>query len=216
MMKNILYKEFKLAIHPSTYIFLLLSSMVLIPNYPYMVIFFYSILGVFFISLNGRETKDIYYSMLLPIDRSELVKSRILFVSLIETAQILLLVPFIIIKNIFIYSPNLAGLDANISLLAMGFLIYSIYNYVFFTNYYKNVNKVGYSFFIASIFSTILMIIIESSTHIVPFVMNYIDTPDSIFLFGKLILLFISIMIFCVSNIFTYRKSVKEFKKVDL
>ena len=101
-MKNILYKEFKLAIHPSTYIFLLLSSMVLIPNYPYMVIFFYSILGVFFISLNGRETKDIYYSMLLPIDRSELVKLRILFVSLIETAQILLLVPFIIIKNIFI------------------------------------------------------------------------------------------------------------------
>ena len=215
-MKNILYKEFKLAIHPSTYVFLLLSSMVIIPNYPYMVIFFYSILGIFFISLNVRETKDIYYSMLLPIDRSDIVKARILFVCLIEISQVLLLIPFIIIKNIFVYTPNLAGLDANISLLAMGFLIYSIYNYVFFTHYYKNVNKVGYSFCIASILSTILMIIIESSTHIFPFVINYIDTPDDIFLFGKIMLLIISIFIFIISNIFTYKKSIKSLKKIDL
>jgi len=50
-MKNMLYKEFKLALHPTSIIFLSLSAMVLIPNYPYYVTFFYVMLGVYFMCL---------------------------------------------------------------------------------------------------------------------------------------------------------------------
>lgn len=39
-MKNLVYKEFRLAAHPTNYIFLSFAFMLLIPNYPYLVSFF--------------------------------------------------------------------------------------------------------------------------------------------------------------------------------
>ena len=45
MLSKLLYKEFKLALHPASVLFLLLSSMMLIPNYPMYVLFFYNTLG---------------------------------------------------------------------------------------------------------------------------------------------------------------------------
>ena len=47
-MLRLLQKEIRLAMHPTVPIFLLLSAMLLIPNYPYYVAFFYTGLGVFF------------------------------------------------------------------------------------------------------------------------------------------------------------------------
>ena len=58
-MKNLLRKELVLALHPTAPLFLALSAMLLIPNYPYLVAFFYTGLGVFFTCLNGRENDDV-------------------------------------------------------------------------------------------------------------------------------------------------------------
>ena len=41
-MKNLMRKELVLAMHPASVLFLLLSAMLLIPNYPYYVICFYT------------------------------------------------------------------------------------------------------------------------------------------------------------------------------
>lgn len=57
-MKNLMRKELLLAMHPASVLFLLLSAMLLIPNYPYYVICFYTCLGTFFICLTGRENRD--------------------------------------------------------------------------------------------------------------------------------------------------------------
>ena len=58
-MNRLLQKELRLAMHPASVGFLLLSALLLIPNYPYYVTFFYTSLGVFFICLGGRENKDV-------------------------------------------------------------------------------------------------------------------------------------------------------------
>ena len=62
-MKQLLYKEWRLAMHPTALLFLGLSLMLLIPNYPYYVTFFYTTLGIFFICVNGRENRDITYML---------------------------------------------------------------------------------------------------------------------------------------------------------
>lgn len=66
-MRQLLYKEFKLATHPTMYIFLLLSAMVLIPSYPYYVAFMYMCLAMFFTFLQGRETNDLFFTAMLPV-----------------------------------------------------------------------------------------------------------------------------------------------------
>ena len=58
-MLNLLRKELRLAVHPTSWIFLGLSLMLLIPSYPYYVAFFYTGLGIFFTCLSARENQDI-------------------------------------------------------------------------------------------------------------------------------------------------------------
>lgn len=65
-MKALLYKQLRLVCHPMTLIFCLFGIVVIIPNYPYTVIFFYVTLGLFFSFLDMREKKDLYYTALLP------------------------------------------------------------------------------------------------------------------------------------------------------
>ena len=74
-MGKLMKKELKLAMHPTAPMFLALSAMLLIPNYPYYVIFFYTSLAVFFICLTGRENHDIFFTMLLPVSKKDVVKA---------------------------------------------------------------------------------------------------------------------------------------------
>lgn len=74
-MKALLYKQLRLVCHPMTPVFCLFGIMVIIPNYPYTVIFFYVTLGLFFSFLNMREQKDLYYTALLPVPKRDAVKA---------------------------------------------------------------------------------------------------------------------------------------------
>ena len=89
-MKSLLKKEFTLSMHPTGILFLGLSAMLLIPNYPYLVSFFYTGLAVFFICLNGRENGDIPFMMLLPVAKRDLVRARFMTVVALQIAQIIL------------------------------------------------------------------------------------------------------------------------------
>ena len=87
-MLRLLQKEIRLAMHPTVPIFLLLSAMLLIPNYPYYVAFFYTGLGVFFTCMNGREQHDIAYTLLLPVCKRDVVRARRLLDTLLELLKL--------------------------------------------------------------------------------------------------------------------------------
>ena len=61
MTAKIFSKDLRLAAHPMMYVFALFGAMLIIPNYPYTVVFFYGLRGIFFTFLNGRENKDVYF-----------------------------------------------------------------------------------------------------------------------------------------------------------
>ena len=92
-MKTLLYKQLRLVCHPMTPVFCLFGFMVIIPNYPYTVIFFYVMLGLFFTFLNMREQKDLYYTALLPVPKRDAVKAGCLFTALIELLSLAVLAP---------------------------------------------------------------------------------------------------------------------------
>ena len=83
-MKHMLNKELRLALHPTVPLFWLLGAMLLIPNYPYYVIFFYTLLGIFFVCLSGRENNDIAYTLTLPVRKRDVVAARMGLAVLIE------------------------------------------------------------------------------------------------------------------------------------
>lgn len=215
-MKNMLYKEFKLAMHPTSIIFLSLSAMMLIPNYPYYMTFFYTTLAIFFTCLSGRENHDIFYAMTLPIRKRDIVKSRFLFVIILQLAQIITAIPFAMIRRTFSLPGNLVGMDANVAFFGLSFLMLGLFNLVFFTKYYKDTDKVGTSFLLGTIVITIFMIIAEASVHVVPFIKNYLDTKDPEFLAYKVVVLAAGIVLYIVLTLISYQRSVRSFEALDL
>ena len=75
-MRALQWKEWRLSMSPVPLLFLLLSGLILIPNYPYYVTFFYNGLGLFMLMQSLRENRDTAYLMLLPVTKAEIEKIR--------------------------------------------------------------------------------------------------------------------------------------------
>lgn len=214
-MKTLLYKQLRLVCHPMTPLFCLFGVMVLIPNYPYTVIFFYVTLGLFFSFLNMREQKDIYYSALLPVPKRDTVKAGCLFVALTELASLVLLVPFSVLAvHLQPGKDNLVGLDPNITLLAAGLLIYAVFNAVFLPSFYANGYKVGTAYLKAVIPTAAVMAVCEALPHFPR--LTWLDELDRAAQLRQLPLLVGGILIYAGGMALTLRASEKLYEKVDL
>lgn len=215
-MADLLRKEFKLALHPTAIIFLALSAMMLIPNYPYYVIFFYTGLAVFFICLSARENNDVVYSMMLPAAKSDIVKARILMAALLEIAQIVIAVPFAVIRQNMDIPGNQVGMDANISLFGLSLIMLGLFNYSFFSAYYKDIKKVGTAFVKASTLVFVYMAVAETCDHAVPFFKNVLDMPDPMYITNKLIVLAAGAAVFVALTLAVCRKAAGSFEGADI
>lgn len=215
-MKTLLIKEFRLALHPTAPLFLALSTMLLIPNYPYYVIFFYTGLAIFFTCLTGRENHDVFYTLSLPLRKRQIVLARFWLTVIVQLLQMALAIPFAIVRQSFRMPGNAVGMDANIAFFGLSFVMLGLFNIVFFPVYYRNTDKVGKAFILSSVAVTIYMILAEALAHIVPFMRDRLDTPDPQFLNWKLAILFVGAAIYALATFAAYRMAASSFEKLDL
>ena len=215
-MGTLLKKELRLALHPTAPIFLLLSSMLLIPNYPYLVIFFYTGLAVFFTCMTGRENHDVDYTMLLPVAKRDVVRARMLMVVLLDMAQLLVAIPCAMLRQAILPEPNAAGMDANVALFAFALVQMGVFNAVFFRLYYRDVKKVGVSFIWSTVGVFLFICVAEAATYAVPFVRDVLDTPDPAHLGAKLLVLLAGAAVFALCTGLTCRRAQRTFEAQDL
>lgn len=215
-MTKLLKKEFLLSMHPTTPFMLLLSAMVFIPNYPFVVIFFYTTMAIFFTCLSGRENRDIAYSLSLPVAKRDIVRARILFAVITELAQLLIMAALIPLALKLNPAGNQAGLDANIALVGLGLAVYGVFNLVFFTLYYKDVNKVGMPFIVSGVVLLVCAAADIMSTYTVPIVRDVLDTPDRAHLGAKLAAVGAGALCFTGLTLISCHISEKRFAAQDL
>lgn len=214
-MKALLYKEFRLVCHPMTPIFCLFGVMVLIPNYPYTVIFFYVMLGLFFTFLNIREQKDIYYSALLPVPKRDTVKAGCAFVVIIQVLSLVVLIPCsLLAAHLQPGKDNLVGLDPNAALLTAGFLLYAVFNGVFLPSFYANGYKVGIAFLKAVIPTTLAMGALEALPHFPA--LTWLDDLDAATQVRLLPYFVAAVLLYGIGTVLTFRRAAAQYEKVDL
>ncbi len=213
---KLLKKEIKLCMHPFGYLMPFLSALVLVPGYPYSVCCFYATLVVFFICLSAREDHDASYTLTLPVSRRDAVAGRILFCVLLELVQILFMGLFTLLKYLIGTQPNPAGLDAGVALIGDGLLVYAIFNMLFFPRYYKDINKPGVAFVLASVavFAWIILEIV--ATYTIDFVKFRLDTADPEYLRDKLLFTLGALALFAAGTYSATLRSAKKFEAVDL
>jgi hypothetical protein len=214
-MKQLFFKELKLALLPLNLIFMLLAFIILIPNYPYVTSFIYVPIGLVQLFTLGRENNEMYYASLLPVRKKDLVTSRFLLVTLLELIQILLSIPLLYL-NAYIGIANQAGNQANYALLGEGLFMYGIFNLVFLTSFYKTGVRIGLPFFFA--FS--LMIICGETADIIlaffaPF-RSLINQSVNLASAYQYLVCAIGLICFLLFTLLSYLRSLKEVERIEL
>ena len=214
-MKTLLYKHIRLACHHMTPVFCLSGIMLLIPNYPYSVAFFYVTLGLFFTFLNMREQKDIYYSALLPLRKRDTVRAAVAFTVLVELLSVVITALFCLLSvKLQPGKDNAVGMDANLMLLGAGFVLYGVFNLVFFVCLYRSGYKVGAAYLKANLALWPMMLLAEALPHFPSLLwLNRVDTQANL---RQIPILLFGIAVFAVLTILAYRRSARLYERVDL
>ncbi|MDI9485203.1 MAG: ABC-2 transporter permease [Bacillota bacterium] len=213
-MYNLLYKELRLAAHPNLFVFTLLGALVIVPAYPYGMVFLFGCLGPYITFTYGREINDIYYTSLLPVKKRDVVKSKVALVVLSQMAQLVISLPFALLRLRLLPEGNPAGIEANVAYYGFGLMVYTIFNVIFLTHFFKTGYRVGWSFLWAIIPATLGVLLMEIVVHFPQFA--WLDSVEGAMLFRQLPILLAGILVYILGTAIAYRVSTKRFDIVDL
>lgn len=217
-MKNLLFKEIRLASLPLVFIFLAFSLMTFIPGYPILIGAFFLSLALFQSAQNARENNDILYTVLLPVKKADTVKAKYVFTVFIQMIFFLLSLIFTMLRMTLmghaeVYVMN-AMQNANQAYLAYILIFFALFNGIFWPGFFRTAYKLGKPFVVFAIAGFLWIGITETIHHFPGMeILNATDTMGSLPLWG---LLAGACVIYCLVTWFSMKKSVKLFEKVDM
>lgn len=231
-MKALLYKELKLCLHPTVFIYLGLALMLLIPSYPYLVACFFLCNAIYFVFQASRENSDTMYTAMLPVSKSQMVKSKCLFAVVLQIIDLALMAGLTALSPVLMDPTNPGGTDHSLSFFAFALVLFGLFNLVFFTSFYKTGYKAGSSFLKGMIGVWIWIVIVEGlmiASHAIDangitsipffrFLHEYVDIwpASSKALTVQGILLGAGAVIYALLTALAVRVSVKRFELVDI
>ncbi len=212
-MKSLLYKEFRLGITPMFYLSLLFCALLLIPQWVFLLVPMYFLFTVVpNIFTLAKAQNDIVFSAMMPVRRSDIVKSRITSIVIFELAQILFMAIFSVI-HVMLYSAGNFLMDTNVTYIGCVFLMYGIFNIVFFPMFYKTAYKVGVPI-IAGVAATVVFSILAEFVILAVPALKVLGGRDHIG--AQLAVLAGGIVVFVLFNLAAYRMSTKRFERIGL
>lgn len=218
-MKNLLYKEFVLCMNLRTGILLSLAPvLIFIPNYPCYVSVYYVCLATMLLFAFDSSNNDLLFNATLPIRRGDIIKSRVLFIAILEMAEIILCAIAGFVCIFVLGRINLAGISANVAFLGFSLLLFSLTNFSFCVLYYKNPSTSAYgkSFLVSTIVFWIFYALCELPIWSGTAFGKYIAAVDFMSQIKQLPILGAGIIIYWLTIFFTCRVSEKKFEGVSI
>lgn len=217
-MKNLLFKEFKLATHLLTYLFLGFSFMTFVPGYPILCGAFFVCLGMFQSYQLAREDNDILYSVLLPVKKTDIVKAKYMTAVVLEGIAVVIcgsctLIRMLFLSEAVIYKTN-ALMGANLISLAFVFIIFTVFNLIFIGGFFKTGYGIGKPFVLFIVVNFAIIWIGEALHYLPGFA--WVNTLDFGYADRQICVLLVAILVYVIGTLLSCKTSQKRFEKIDL
>ena len=217
-MKNLIYKELHLATPLLTYLFLGFTLMTFIPGYPILCGAFFVCFGIFQSYQTGREDRDIVYSVLLPVKKTDVVRAKFASAALLQMAAFLLCALFTGIRMAFladapVYTTNVL-MGANPVFLAFVLLIFAAFNVVFIGGFFRTAHNFGKPF-VAFIAVTFILIALAETLHHLPG-LGWMNVLDFTCLGRQSCILLAAVILYAAATATACRLSQRRFERIDL
>lgn len=222
-MKNLLYKEFKLAVHPVCLLFVVLFPLLaLIPNYPKFIslIYVYTCYPIIFMGVNkGVNNNDIFYSLTLPAKRSQIIIARIIALAVLQFICIIFTTIFFYIGTYietFIPKEELTTIgfknEAFFNLIGFGMVAFGILDIVFLPIFYRTARNIGWAMAISGLVYSLSIFLFGIGIPYAPYLKDIFNTSN---ILVNILTPICCIIIYLILHYFAYKISYKLFKKVD-
>lgn len=217
-MRELMKKEMTLTAAPLTYLFLAFGVMTMIPGYPILVGAFFVALGIFYTFQYAREYNDITYTALLPVRKSDVVKTKFAFTILIELIgfavnALLTSVRMVWLADAGPYASN-PMMNANLAYLGYVLLIFALFNIIFLTGFFKTAYYIGKPF-VAFAIAAFLMVGLGETLHHIPG-LAFLNDMRGEGLWKQGIVLILGAAVYIVGTAAALRTSIKRFDRIDL
>lgn len=217
-MKNLIEKEFRMATPLLTFLFLGFTAMTFIPGYPILCGAFFVCFGIFQSYQSAREDNDILYTVLLPVRKTDAVKSKYLAAVVLEMAAFLLFVCFTGIRMAFLseaaaYETNVL-MGANPVFLAFVLLIFLAFNVIFIGGFFRTAYSFGKPFLIFIAVSFLVITVAEALHHFPG--LEWTNSLDFRHMDRQLPILLAAACVYAATTAASCRASQRRFEKIDL
>ena len=232
-MKNLLYKEFKLSIHPLTYFFIALMALSAVaPTFPAFVplVYFGATYTFLFIGMNKTTTtNDLLYTCLLPIKRNGVVKARVFSTTTLQLIELAFVIPLFLINHLIICPNILAAnpdsteavadkflnMNQGLVLVSVYLICYAIFDLIYLPWFYKT----GKSIILNMLVAILVIMIVGFGLTSLSFIKSLknilsIGNPNSNY-FLQIIIFVLSIGIWIGSKFLVIKLSTKNLVKLD-
>ncbi len=229
-MKALLYKEFKLAMHPICYLFIcVFPLMVLIPSYPLGIGFIYVLTcyPILFLGANkGQQSNDLLYSTLLPIRKKDIVLARIVTVITMQVAFMLImscLYPLALYFHEMIALDPKAdieipgfGLEGYVTVLGIAIIGFALADLIFFPIYYKNGKSIVMSTLFTILGFVVYIGVFTIGLPYIPFLAPVMEVFNTFrYLWAQFAFLGVAIVISFLIHCIVYKVAAKRLEQVD-
>lgn len=219
-MRKLLYKEIILSTNIQIVLFATFALFILIPSWPPAIAFVYPLSGLMTLFPRGLANRDIEYTSLLPVKKTDVVKGKCLYFIAIELVVALIAIIGGSIRFFFYPEPTKATEIAyyfatrpSISLLGIAFIAFGLMNWILLATYYPNPYKRLAIPNLISIFSCSIILTIGS------FVIAFVPPLREYDLVGwitQISTLVGGLILFVLFSFIGYKSGAKAFTKVDL
>lgn len=215
-MMTLLRKEIRLTASPLSFLFIAFAFMTMIPNYPILLGGFFVCFGIFHSFQSGREAGDILYTVMLPVEKADVVRAKFVFTVFIQLLAFvgmcgLTLLRMTLLPQTQVYADNTL-MNANPAYLGYILLIYACFNSLFVRGFFKDAYRLGKPFLAFGV-AVFFLIGLAETLHFLPgcAVLNRTD-----FELAQLIPFAAGLLLYVVLTVWSLRSSIRRFEQLDL
>lgn len=214
---RLLYKDLRLSIHP---FFLMLpvltGALLLIPQWPYFIALMYFFwISIPTITNTFNAQNDYGFSVMLPVSKGDIVVGKIYSFILLELLHLIFAVIFAVIHAVIYDYPNFL-LNPNMAFFGVAFLMYGLFNLVFFPMYFRTAYQFGLPTIVGTVVTLILAGGIEALAIYFPMVNKFMKGSGRDMRLFQLGVLVVGILLFVVFNYLAIRLSKANYERVDI
>jgi len=215
-MRDLLYKEWRLSVNPVVWLWLMISVLLMVPDWPYFVVAAYVVFAFMIIGQMDKANQDLAFAVALPVPKRRIVLARTMTVLAFELAMLVVCVPFAVWRYHVYTTDNAAGMNVNLAFFGLMLVMYAVLNLVYLPGSYSRAYRLLWPVLGGATIAMVVGGTLTTLVAVVPWLSVRLNDRGlgnpgwqaAVFVAG--------LVVYAGLTVLAYRRAAANFEKVDL